>query len=445
VRGAGARLFQYPVRPQFLRRRHTLVGGLGIGGAAIYALDVTNPSYVEGSASSIVIGEWNPSTISCAVACGTNLGNTFGTPQIRRLHNGNWGVIFGNGIGSQSGDAGIYVMSIDSGTGAATFYYLSTNTAGTANGITYVTPADLDGDHITDYVYAGDLKGNVWRFDLTSSNPTNWVAATAPLFTTQSGQPITSQLLVISSVLSGAPRLLIEFGTGQRTQLTNMAPVQYVTGTQSLYGVWDWNLSNWNALAPAAAYQSLPATNVATGLTAPYTLTVSNLTAQTLTPNGATGAVDGTNVAICWQGTSTCGSGNTEFGWYANLPSTNEQIIFNPVFYQGAFLVNSTVPANNLPTSCSNTQDTGYTYALAVGNGGVFTNTFPTYTQNGVLITDSLEAGVQTNATGSVYIVTTAERTTNIVYQTISGTPGAQQINIPPNSKSKRLTWIERR
>src|SRR6202000_1646603 len=39
-----------------------LVGGLGIGGAAIYALDVTNPSasnFTEGNASSIVIGEWN--------------------------------------------------------------------------------------------------------------------------------------------------------------------------------------------------------------------------------------------------------------------------------------------------------------------------------------------------------------------------------------------------
>jgi type IV pilus assembly protein PilY1 len=449
---------------------HTwLVGGLGAGGAAIYALDITNPSYSEGSASSTVIGEWNPGSISCALVsnCGNNLGNTFGTPQIRRLHNGNWAAIFGNGFGSQSGDAGIYVMSIDITAGTTTFYYLSTGIAG-ANGISYVTPADLDGDHITDFVYAGDLKGNVWRFDLTSTSPSNWGVTNAggisvnastggggtaaPLFTTQSGQPITSQLLVISSSLSGAQRLLIEFGTGQRTQLTNLAPVQYVSGTQAMYGVWDWNLTNWNAMAPAAAYLSLQATTAATGLASPYTLTASNLAAQTLTPNASTvvsGAaatvVDGTNNAICWQGSTTCGSGNTDFGWYANLPFTNEQIIFNPVFFQGAFLVNSTVPANNALASCSNNQDTGYTYALAVANGGVFTKTFPTYTQNGVLISDSIEAGVQTNATGSVYVVTTAEHTANIVYQTISGTPGAQKVNIPPNTKSKRLTWIERR
>src|SRR6185437_6829720 len=70
---------------------------------------------------------------------------------------------------------GIYIMSIDQGTGAKTFYYLSTGTTG-ANGIAYTTPADLDGDHITDYVYAGDLKGNVWRFDLTAADPSLWGA-----------------------------------------------------------------------------------------------------------------------------------------------------------------------------------------------------------------------------------------------------------------------------
>jgi type IV pilus assembly protein PilY1 len=267
--------------------------------------------------------------------------------------------------------------------------------------------------------------------------------------------------LVISSTVSGAPRLLIEFGTGQRTQLTNLSPVVYASGTQSLYGVWDWNMSAWNALSPSFTYLSLAATNLATGLNSPYTLGSVNLTAQTLTANTSTeisGApptvIDGTSNTICWQGSTTCGAtGNTSYGWYVNLiegnptavPGLAEQVIFNPVFYQGAFLVNTTVPANNLPTSCSNNQDSGYTYALNVGSGAIFTNTFPTFTQNGVVVTDSLEAGVETNATGSVYIVSTAEHTTNIIYQTISGTPGAQEVNIPSNTKAKRLTWVELR
>ena len=463
-----------------------LVGGLGIGGAAIYALDVTNPGAFSESGTApqaIVQGEWNASTITCvnvSTGCGIDLGNTFGTPQLRRLHNGSWAAIFGNGFGSVTGDAGIYIMSI-SASGATTFYYLTTGTGtGTVtspcsigcNGIAYTTPADLDGDHITDYVYAGDLKGNVWRFDLTGATPSLWGVtnmggasinkptgtgpgqggggAAAPLFTTNTGQPITTQLLVVSNIVPGIGSMLqIEFGTGQRTQITNANPEIYVGGTQSLYGVWDWNLSTWNALSAGSQYATVAAS--VTGVAAPYTLTYPNLTAQSLTA-GTSGTVNGTNAAVCWPGSTSCsGTPNPSFGWYANLPGTSEQIIFNPVFFQGAMLVNSTIPAVNATTSCTIITDTGYAYALSIANGGVFTNAFPTYTYTNpvtgisTVVSDAIAAGVQTNATGSVYVVSTAEGKTNVVYQTVSGTPGGQQVNIPANTKAKRLTWIELR
>jgi len=434
---------------------HTwLVGGLGAGGAAIYALDITNPgNFNENNASSLVLGEWNSATPACA-PCASNLGNTFGTPQIRRLHNGQWGVIFGNGIGSASGDAGIFVMVInDQGAGnlpTETFYYLSTGHAG-SNGITYVTAADLDGDHITDYVYAGDLQGNVWRFDLTNSDPTQWAASSAPLFTTP-GQPITSQLLVIATNVTGGPqRLMIEFATGQRVQLTNTAAVSYAAGTQAIYGIWDWNMGAWDSMSGTQYASLAPA---ATGLSSPYTIPssgtpISGLAQQTFTINTSAGVLggirEGTNVAVCWMGSTTCTSGNTQFGWYANLPGTSEQVIYNPVFFQGAILVDSTVPANNIPTGCTTNLDTGFTYAISVANGGVFTSAFPTYRKNGTLAPDPLAAGVETDATGSVYVVTTVQRTSNIIYQTVSGTPSSQEVNIPPNTKSKRLTWVERR
>src|SRR5262249_55066431 len=129
---------------------HTwLVGGLGAGGSAIFALDVTNPgpgipaaggnsAFAEGQASSLVIGEWNASNITCANVsnCGQNLGNTYGTPQLRRLHDGRWAVIFGNGLGSSTGDAGIYIMTLNPSNAAPTFYYLSTGrgSSGSPNG-----------------------------------------------------------------------------------------------------------------------------------------------------------------------------------------------------------------------------------------------------------------------------------------------------------------------
>ncbi|MBV8620359.1 MAG: pilus assembly protein PilY, partial [Curvibacter sp.] len=109
---------------------HTwLVSGQGPGGSAIFALDVTNPgNFAETNAASLVLGEWNASTITCVgnTTCGTHLGNTYGTPQIRRFHSNQWGFIFGNGYGSAGYTAGIYIGLVNASTGAVTFYYLDT-------------------------------------------------------------------------------------------------------------------------------------------------------------------------------------------------------------------------------------------------------------------------------------------------------------------------------
>ena len=78
--------------------------------------------------------------------------------------------------------AGIFVMVVDPANAQGAIlatYYLSTGTAGTTNGIASVSAADLDGDHITDYIYAGDLLGNVWRFDLTNASVSE-IASTVP-------------------------------------------------------------------------------------------------------------------------------------------------------------------------------------------------------------------------------------------------------------------------
>ncbi|MBV8496908.1 MAG: pilus assembly protein PilY, partial [Gammaproteobacteria bacterium] len=253
-----------------------VVGGLGEGGAAIYALDVTNPSpanFTEGNAPSIVLGEWTPTSLVCAnvANCGNNLGNTYGTPPLRRLHDGKWAAIFGNGLQSASGDAGIYVMTIDPSTGARTFYYFSTSTGSPANpnGIAYATPVDLDGDHITDYVYAGDLLGNLWRFDLTSAMEANWALTPGPVFKTQGGQPITTAIVAASgeATAGATQQLMLLFGTGQKFPQSNVSPATYAAATQSLYGVWDWNMGPWNALSASAKYASL--TPAGTGLMTP--------------------------------------------------------------------------------------------------------------------------------------------------------------------------------
>jgi type IV pilus assembly protein PilY1 len=455
---------------------HTwVVGGLGAGGSAIFALDVTNAgpgvptggtmsAFSEGSASSVVVGEWNGSNITCTNVsnCGQNLGNTYGTPQLRRLHDGRWAVIFGNGLGSATGDAGIFVMTLDPTSAAPTFYYFSTGvgSSGNPNGIAFASPADLDGDHITDYVYAGDLQGNVWRFDLTSTSESGWGLTPGPFFST-GGQPITSALVVASGAPSPGmtPQIMVLFGTGQKVPLSNTQGATYAAGTQSLYGVWDWNMAGWNSAA-TATYASLPTNSSAVPSSGNHTLGTSNLQQQTVTVNATTGNRDITsNASVCWAG--NCAS-NGKFGWYINFPGTKEQVIFSPELVAQAVTVNSIVPAANSPTSCANLSDTGFTYVLSAMTGNAFNQVFlpPSEAANPLVnsdarYTDNAAIAMQTNATGSSFITGNNAGTKYLVYETNqvqsgSGAGGNIQggtlgLNLPPNTSGRRLNWIERR
>jgi type IV pilus assembly protein PilY1 len=430
---------------------HTwLTGGLGAGGAAIYALDITSPgTFQESRAANIVVGEWSPTNISCsnALLCGANLGNTYGSPMIRRMHNGMWAVIFGNGFNSASGDAGIYIMTIDPSTAAKTFYYLSTGKTGSGDGIANVSPVDLDGDHVVDYIYAGDVLGNVWRFDVTSGSPSSWgVSGSAPLFSTSSGQPITGSLLVavINNTAVGGSQIMVSFGTGQQTLLTNSTPTTFATATQALYAVWDWNFASWNAKS-TLKFASLDSTagsfSTTTGLASPYTATAANLTTQTLSKNTTTGTIDVTTLPICWAGTTACTSNNKSFGWTASFPGTQEQTIYTPQLVGNALVINSIVPANNNLLACTTALPTGFTYALNLATGSTSTTTsaasststsnttqnfFPTAGDTGAV-------GVQTNATGSAFVVTTSASGTTTT-TTSGSTSAGSSVTTPANA-----------
>jgi type IV pilus assembly protein PilY1 len=431
-----------------------LVGGLGAGGAAIYALDVTNPStFNEGNAKNLVKGEWTSATITCVNVggCGANLGNTYGVPQIRRFHDGNWGAVFGNGLNTANNSAGIFVMIVNSSTAAVSFYYLPTpsNTAG--NGIAFVTPVDLDGDNIIDFVYAGDVAGNIWRFDLTSKLETSWAVSPGPLFNT-GGQPITTKLVVASTpAQTGPPRIMIDFGTGSQSPISLIGSPTYATGGQNLYGIWDWDMSapitGWNAKG-STQYASLPEASAPMG----PIFTSSDLVTQTITTTGVTRSI--TNAPVCWKGSTDCASGDSQFGWQVSLPGSSsggaEQIVFSPTLEVGLFIVNTLIPATTQPLLCVAQAATGFTMAISPATGGSFANSVFADPATGSFLTKNIN-GVQWNGTGSGSIVTSGGTGTlgsNVYFitQTVSGTPlPPQQINPPGGKQGGRLTWIERR
>jgi len=414
----------------------------------VFALDITDPRrFSQANASSLVRGEWNSASMTCtnAAACGTHLGAVSGSPLIRRLHSGNWAALFGNGLNSAGGTAGLFIMMVDANSGAVSFRYLDTGAgpgadptgSGSLNGIVNVTAADIDADHITDYVYAGDLFGNLWRFDLSSADPNQWSAAAAPMFRTTAGQPITSRVTVASVPAKGMgakPRLIVSFGTGQQVPQSLFAAPKYASGTQALYGVWDWNMNAWNAKAgPGGKYEALGA---------PQTVGVSNLQAQAITAtlagdSVATGYRTVSRNPVCWAGSGDCAAGNNQFGWTLPLPDSKEQVIYNPSLIYGTFVVNTIVPAMSDALTCRQVSASGYTMAVDVGTGGASASSFfPD-------VATPLVAGIGLSATGSQSVVTTRKKAF-IVQQTVAGQGVVTRIN-PPVSSGHRLNWIQLR
>lgn len=434
---------------------HTwLVGGLASGGKGIYALDVTNPAnFSEANASTLVMGEWTPaSTCTNTANCGNNMGQTYGTPQIRRFHNGKWGFVFGNGLNSTSGKAGIYIVTIDPATAAQTMYYLDSGSTAAGNGITDTTPADLDGDHITDYVYAGDVLGNVWRFDLTSASPSLWGASTfgqssaTPLFTTPNGQPIATKVTVaVVPSSSAASRVVVSFGTGRVTALqSTSSATTYTAGSQSLYGIWDWDMAAWNTASPSSQKSKLAVPQKSSSNpVSSADLQVQSITGTyaASTSNGVTGYRTVSNSKVCWQGSTDCASSNNKYGWTLRLPSSGEQVVYSPILSQGAFIVNTTIPAGGSPLSCSADANSGWTYAIDPSTGGAFIKSFfGDANNNFVSYAGGQVNGIQIGAVGSPSVVTAA-KSPYLVNQTTAGTGHVDKVSPPGGSLGKRLTW----
>lgn len=443
---------------------HTwLVGGVGSNGKEIYALDVTDPgNFSTSSAGSLVIGDWTNATMS-------HLGNTVGTPSIVRMHNGQWAIVFGNGLNSGT-SAGAYIGLVDKTTGAVSFMFLDTGvgSATVANGIAYVTPVDLDDDGIVDYLYAGDQQGNVWRFDVTGKTAASWSVSNfpggtsrtcsnsvgsnstcAPLFTatsTVSGvstpQPITTAVVTATVLTNGVSRNMLYFGTGQQTPQTNSSAVQYApasTGSsalaqqQTFYGIWDWNMGNWNSLSTSTQLASQSGSN---------SIVASKLQTVTSTNTAVSGQGQITGYRtlsaatnICWAGSTDCSSGNTQYGWMYGLPGSNEQIIYSPAIIQGAVVVNTAIPPATSTTQCLANTQTGWTMSFDAISGGAAPPSF-------FSSVNSSANGVLANAVGTATAVIYNGQS-YLVSQTVTGGAFVERVTPPNDNNPARVSWRE--
>ncbi|MGV8891266.1 MAG: pilus assembly protein [Pseudomonas sp.] len=205
------------------------LGGTGAGGRTFYALQL-----FDASAGNVTKALWEIS--APATANSTNvfndLGYAYARPEVARLADGRWAAFISNGYGSNSGVAALYVVDIRDGT---LIKKIVVDGAETTNGLSSVK-LRVNSQNVVQAAYGGDLKGRLWKFDLSATAPESWDLAFSrnPLFTTAGGitQPITAQPLLADNSLGGKE---VFFGTGKFNETADKTNKDL----QVFYAVWD--------------------------------------------------------------------------------------------------------------------------------------------------------------------------------------------------------------
>ena len=299
---------------------HTmLVSGMSAGAKGVFALDVTNPSNLtEAYAANVVRWELDSSD--------TDMGFVFGRPVLAKTRDGKWRAIFGNGYNSSNGHA--VLMLVDVQTGAVTKIDTMAGTAGTPNGLSGVSVVSSASNGVADIVYAGDLYGNLWKFDLSSSSAGSWAVAftasgsPAPLFKAPAGQQITARPDVAKHGKGG---YMVTVGTGRYIDIVDNT----TTGTQTLYGIWD------NAAVVTTAdlqVQSVASTtNGASGKTFRLTTHAVGVPPDT--------AIAGDNVITVVNYYAN------KKGWKMDLPTSGERVVAEAAVRYGRLIVSTLIPS----------------------------------------------------------------------------------------------------
>lgn len=238
------------------RWRTILVGTLAAGGKGLFALDITDPMQIK---LLWEMDEQAPQLQQSKV----KLGYSFARPSIARLHHGRWAVVVGNGYyaaGSETGAAALYIIDALQGTLIKSLQVQSPSRS--ANGLSTARLADYNADGVADYAYAGDLQGNLWRFDLLgdgaqpaasmsglmnfgskngSANNFKVSYGGQPLFRAETAHGSRPQAITAAPSIIRHPSgmgYVVVFGTGRYISQSDHIDSSVVN---TVYGVWDLN------------------------------------------------------------------------------------------------------------------------------------------------------------------------------------------------------------
>ncbi len=317
--------------------KNLLVASLGLGGKALFGLDVTKP---KSFSAADVKWEFTGGTAADL------LGLVTGELMIAKLNDGSKAVIFGNGYNSTNQTAALFIVNletgalikaIDTGVGSAT----------QPNGLAPPRGWDLGRNGTIDYVYAGDLQGNLWKFDLSATDVNQWNVALKqgdtpqPLFkaTDANGkaQPITARPSI--GLNPADVSRWVFFGTGRYLTTADISD----TSTQSWYGIID---DGKNAV------------------------TRSELKGRKIVARGTDPSTK--NPVRAFE-LATNGDMKNMKGWYVDL-DPGERIISSSQFYGSVLIASSIIPSDDPCTPGG----TGYVNAINPFTGAA-TGFFPDY------------------------------------------------------------------
>jgi type IV pilus assembly protein PilY1 len=347
--------------------RNYLLGSTGAGARAVFALDVTDPNAL--GAASV---RWEMSS-----ADDSDLGHVLFPIATGPLPNGHWVAVFGNGYGSTAQRAYLFVKNLTTGA----LQKVAVAPAVGNNGLGGVAVVRGPQGYI-EALYAGDLQGNFWRFDVTGNPGSEFAVANggAPLFQARdaggTAQPILQPPAIFAH--SGGGRVLV-FGTGR---LVTDADAD-TTGVQTIYGVRD---------------------NPPESIALP--LTRANLASRTIVPLQGTGAASG-QTFFTLNGTAV--NWNAQRGWAIDLTIAGYaglRVVYPPQAPTSRFAYVSTVsPAQNL-VACDESFGRAVDFILPIETGLASTDNVMDTSGDGVIdAQDVPTAGFATRADGAKTLV----------------------------------------
>lgn len=300
---------------------HTiLVGGFGAGGRGFYALDVTDPANPK------ALWEFTYSDLGLGIDkqfTDNDLGLTMGKPEIAKLTNGTWAVIFGSGYNNVSpgnGQGHLYVLNAQTG---LSIRKISTPTAssGLAHIRAWADHASID--NTAQRVYAGDELGNVWRFDINDNMGVTGYEA-VPLATlrgpTGNVQPVTAR----PELGLAKGQVMVYVGTGRYLGNSDVGDDK----KQSIYAIKD----------------KLGSTGYGNPRLAPNKFVQQTLTNSTCPANSGNLCVLG---RVSRNGSANAVNLALDDGWFVDLLEARERADTDPQLGLGTLAITTNVPDPN--------------------------------------------------------------------------------------------------